>query len=276
MENNLQPEIIVSPAKPRPFLRLSGFALGVALLGIVLVAGAFMAKPTAAPETRRKAVVVELFTSEGCSSCPPADALLAKLQEEGRQNGAEIIPLGFHVDYWNYLGWQDRFSSAAYSQRQEQYANAFTLGSVYTPQMVVDGRREFVGSSSSRAHDEITQETGQPQKANVQLSLEAPDRLLVQVAGTSSDIAGDVVLALTEDNLSSNIAAGENNGHVLRHAAVVRELRPLGKLVQGKFQAEVPITRQKDWKSKDLRYVVLVQNASNRKIEGAASLSAGR
>ena len=97
-----------------------------------------------------------------------------------------------------------------------------------------------------------------------------------QATGISNNLAGDVVLAVTEDNLSSNIGAGENSGHVLRHAAVVRELRPLGKLVQGKFQAEIPITQQKDWKSKDLRYVVFVQDASSRKIEGAASLPAGR
>ncbi len=273
MENNQQPETIVSPAKPR---RLSGVALGIALLGILLAAGAFMTKPAATPEAKRKVVVVELFTSEGCSSCPPADALLAKLRDEGRQNGAEIIPLGFHVDYWNHLGWQDRFSSAAYSQRQEQYARIFSLDGVYTPQMVVDGRREFVGSNTSRARDEITQETGQPQQVDVQLSLATPDKLLIQVSASSNDLAGDAVLAITEDNLSSNIAAGENNGHLLRHAAVVRELRPLGKLVQGKFQAEIPITQQKDWKSKDLRYVVFVQDASSRKIEGAASLPAGR
>ena len=271
MENNLQSETIVSPAKPR---QLRGIGLGIALLGILLAAGAFMAKPTATPEGRRKAVVVELFTSEGCSSCPPADALLAKLREEGHQNGAEIIPLGFHVDYWNHLGWQDRFSSAAYSQRQEQYAHTLGLDGVYTPQMVVDGRREFVGSNASRARDEIVQETGQPQQADVQLSFVKPDQLQVQV--TSNDVAGDVVLAITEDNLSNSIGAGENSGHVLRHTAVVRELRSLGKLVQGKFQVEIPITPQKDWKSQDLRYVVLVQDSASRKIEGAASLTAGR
>jgi hypothetical protein len=276
MENNLQPEAIVSSARQRPSLRIAGYVLGVALCGVVLAVGAFSAKPVSPPEAKRKTVVVELFTSEGCSSCPPADALLVKLREEGRQNGAEIIPLGFHVDYWNHLGWQDRFSSAAYSQRQEQYARIFSLDSVYTPQMVVDGRREFVGSGTSRARDEITQETGQPQQADVQLSLAFPDKLLVQVSASSNDLAGDVVLAITEDNLSSNIAAGENSGHVLRHAAVVRELRSLGKLVQSKFQAEIPITQQKDWKSKDLRYVVFVQNASSRRIEGAASLPASR
>ena len=275
MENNLQPEIIASPAT-RPFSLPGAFMLGIALLGIVLAAAAFMAKPAAAPEARRKTVVVELFTSEGCSSCPPADALLAKLREEGIRNGAEIIPLGFHVDYWNHLGWQDRFSSAAYSQRQEEYARTLGLDGVYTPQMVVDGRREFVGSNGSHARDEIVQETGQPQLADVQLSFLTPDQLQVHVAGSANDVASDVLLAITEDNLSSNVAAGENGGHVLRHAAVVREFRSLGKLVQGKFQAEVSITQQKDWKSKDLRYVVLVQDAASRKIEGAASLSAGR
>src|SRR5687768_4382247 len=91
-------------------------------------------------------VLVELFTSEGCSSCPPADAVLARLENEQPDKNAEIIALAFHVDYWNYLGWKDEFSSAVYSERQSGYAAAFKQNSNYTPQMVVDGETEFVGS----------------------------------------------------------------------------------------------------------------------------------
>src|ERR1700674_1167395 len=155
MENKLQPETIASAAKTRPFLRLAGFGFGMALFAAVLAAGAFNAKPAATPEARRKAVVVELFTSEGCSSCPPADALLLQLRQQSQQDGTEIIPLGFHVDYWNDLGWQDRFSSPAYSRRQEQYAHQFALDGPYTPQMVVDGSREFTGRDSWRARAAI-------------------------------------------------------------------------------------------------------------------------
>jgi hypothetical protein len=273
MENHLQPETITSTARTRPFLRLTGFGLGIALFGAVLAARAIIAKPAATPEAKRKTVVVELFTSEGCSSCPPADALLAQLRQQTQQDRTEIIPLGFHVDYWNDLGWQDRFSSSAYSRRQEQYAHKFALDGPYTPQMVVDGSREFTGSDSSRARSAIAQEATQAQTADVQLSLSL-DKLLVRV--TSSGNIGDVTLAITEDNLTTNVGAGENNGRILRHAAVVRDFRTLGKLTQGSFQVEIPVTPAKEWKLKDLRYVVFVQEPSSGRIAGAASLSAGR
>lgn len=275
MENNLHPEAVVNAARPRLYLKVAGFVIGIALCCAVLAARAIIAKPTATPEAKRKAVVVELFTSEGCSSCPPADALLLELRQQAQQDGTEIIPLGFHVDYWNDLGWKDRFSSAAYSQRQEQYARKFSLDGPYTPQMVVDGSREFTGSDSSRARAAISQEAAQAQTADVQLSLASPDKLLVRVISSSGN-TGDVTLVITEDNLTTNVGAGENNGRVLRHAAVVREFRTLGKLAQSNFQAEIPLAPAKEWKPKDLRYVVFVQEASNGRIEGAASLSVGR
>src|SRR5258708_4716409 len=275
MENRLQPETIASAARTRPFLRLAGLGLGIALFGAVLAARAIIAKPAATPEAKRKSVVVELFTSEGCSSCPPADALLFQLRQQAQQDGTEIIPLGFHVDYWNDLGWQDRFSSSAYSRRQEQYAHKFALDGPYTPQMVVDGSREFTGSDSSRARSAIAQEATQAQTADVQLSLSS-DKLLVRVTSSGGNIAGDATLAITEDNLTTNVGAGENNGRVLRHTAVVREFRTLGKLTQGSFQAEIPLTPAKEWKLKDLRNWVFVQVPSTGPIAGAASLSAGR
>jgi len=273
MENNLHLGAVVNAARPRPFLRLAGFGIGIALCCAVLAARAIIAKPTAGPEAKRKAVVVELFTSEGCSSCPPADSLLLQLRQQTQQDGTEVIPLGFHVDYWNDLGWKDRFSSAAYSRRQEQYARRFALDGPYTPQMVVDGSSEFTGSDSSRARAAISQEATQAPTANVQLSLASPDKLLVRVISPG---AGDVTLAITEDNLTTNVGAGENNGRVLRHAAVVREFRTLGKLAQGSFQAEIPLAPAKEWKPRDLRYVVFVQEVANGRIEGAASLSVGR
>src|SRR5688500_5386821 len=101
------------------------------------------------PENENKAgkqyVLVELFTSEGCSSCPPADKVLARLESEQPVKDVEIVPLALHVDYWNYLGWRDEFSSNAFSQRQNGYAKRFKLDSIYTPQMVVDGQKQFTG-----------------------------------------------------------------------------------------------------------------------------------
>ena len=244
----------------------------VAVLVIaVLVFAAFVYRPSPAPAAQRKTVLVELFTSEGCSSCPPADQLLARFQGNRSPNGAEIIPLGFHVDYWNQQGWQDRFSTHSYTQRQETYATRFGLGSPYTPQMVVDGRSEFVGNDSGRAQQVITQAATQPEAADIQLSW-AGDKLSVHATSGENSKAIEVLLAITEDNLSSNVGAGENQGHVLHHAAVVRELRRLGQLRDGQFQTELTPKAGKDWKSKDLRVIAFVQYKDGGSILGAASI----
>ena len=242
------------------------------LLALVILAlGAFAFEPSAAPAALRKVVVVELFTSEGCSSCPPADELLAHLQGNHTTNGAEIVPLGFHVDYWDSQGWQDRFSSHNYTKRQEIYAARFKIESPYTPQMVVDGSSEFTGNDVGRAQHAIAQATMQPQTADVQLSWTDGQKLTVHVSSQEPG-AVEVMLAITEDNLSSNVGAGENQGHVLHHAAVVRDLRHLGQLTKGQFQTDITIKTRKDWKTKDLHVVAFVQSASGGPILGAATV----
>ncbi len=109
------------------------------------------------PETKAAQgfAVVELFTSEGCSSCPPADEAVADI---AKQNKSNVFILGYHVDYWNYLGWKDMYSSSAYSNRQKQYASVFQLNSIYTPQIVVNGKTEFVGSDKNKLQQTITKE----------------------------------------------------------------------------------------------------------------------
>lgn len=249
------------------------FLISAAVL--VLVISVFSLSP-ASPDgpARRKAVVVELFTSESCSSCPPADDLLGRLRG-APAGGAEVIPLEFHVDYWNHLGWQDRFSSSAFTSRQEMYATRFRLDGPYTPQMVVDGGQEFIGSSSREAREAIARAVVRPEEAEVQLSFSAAGKLSVRVKGLIPGAAGEVMLAVTEDNLSTSVGGGENSGHVLHHAAVVRELRTLGQLGQlkdGHFETEAAILPARDWKLNDLRVVVFVQPASRNAMEGAASL----
>src|SRR5262245_43533606 len=116
----------------------------------------------------RSPVIVELFTSEGCSSCPPADAVLAQLQKTQPVAGAEVITLSEHVDYWNYIGWSDPFSSAAFSARQEAYSQAFGQERIYTPQMVVAGQAELVGTNMNKAREAIAKAAGSP-KADVRV-----------------------------------------------------------------------------------------------------------
>ncbi len=236
----------------------------------VFACAAFVQRPAEVPAAR-KTVVVELFTSEGCSSCPPADELLSRLRQEHTAQGVEIIPLGFHVDYWNSLGWRDRFSSADYSKRQERYSQKLRLQGPYTPQMVVDGAVEFVGNNTARAHQAIAQAALRPQSAQIEVSFAAQEKILVHVKALELPSGNDVVLAITEDNLANKVSAGENDGHVLRHSAVVRDLRSLGQIHDGSFDTTIPLNLGKDWKPQDLRVVVFVQEAASGKIQGAAS-----
>lgn len=242
--------------------------------GIFLLAAIFhtakteAAGPGFAPPSVKRSVVVELFTSEGCSSCPPADELLSRIRQERNTNGAEVIPLGFHVDYWNSHSWRDRFSSAAYSRRQEDYARKFQIDGPYTPQMVVNGQAEFVGSSTGRAQQAIAQAGAETGAADVQISPAARDNVMVTVKGSQS---GDVFFAVTEDNLLSHVGGGENDGRTLRHSAVVRDFRRVGQLKNGEFSGAVPVTIQPDWKRNDLRAVVFVQDGSSGRILGSAS-----
>lgn len=222
------------------------------------------------PSTGAKhAVLVELFTSEGCSSCPPADELLGRLRQQNAANGVEVIPLGFHVDYWDFQGWRDRFSSAAYTRRQQQYAQKFRLDGPYTPQMVVNGEEEFVGSSAGRAHQSISQAAARPPGVEIAISSMGPDKLLVHVRGGAQ---GDVLLAITEDNLSTSVDGGENGGRTLRHSAVVRDFRRVGQLRDGSFEAGVPLKINKEWKRSDLRAVAFVQDVDSGKMLAASSL----
>ena len=219
-----------------------------------------------------RAVVVELFTSEGCSSCPPADELLGRLPKAFAAKNIQVIPLGFHVDYWNSLGWKDRFSSAEFTHRQEQYERNLKVDGAYTPQMVVNGESEFVGSISGEAQRSISHAAVQPELAAIKVSKSGPDQLAVEISAAGT-VSGNVMLAITEDNLATHVGSGENSGHTLHHTAVVRELRRLGRLKDGAFKADAHLQPEADWKRADLRAVVFVQAENGGKILGAASVS---
>jgi hypothetical protein len=238
-------------------------------------------------------VVVELFTSEGCSSCPPADTLLTRLAAERRIGDAELVTLAFHVDYWDRLGWRDRFSSAAFTERQNRYAAAWNTDRIYTPQAVVDGRREFVGTDVKRALAAFTEAAARPH-LTVWLA-RAPDdrpaRRTLRVAidppaggspgATTGDavaggaLTGDGLLAVAEDGLSSAVTAGENAHKRLEHTGVVRSLTRIGRLGKGGTlrldSVKVPIDAA--WASGRLRAVVFVQDDQTREIRGAGQLA---
>jgi hypothetical protein len=186
------------------------------------------------PTPQRTPVLVELFTSEGCSSCPPADALLGKLAAQPI-DGADIIVLGEHVDYWDGEGWHDRFSSPQFTQRQKEYGQRLNIDSIYTPQMVVDGTDQFVGNDASHAQTSI-QHARQTPKLHLVLSRPTVDGRRVSSSLSSASpipsdkIRGDLYVALVDPTDTTEVRGGENGGRTLHHAGVVRTLQRVGSL----------------------------------------------
>lgn len=220
----------------------------------------------------RRPVLVELFTSEGCSSCPPADRNLAFLEKQQPVSNADIVTLAFHVDYWDRLGWKDRFSSPLFSRRQEDYSNALKLDSNYTPQMIVDGRREFVGSDSGRATKEILKATEEP-KAVVSVVVK-DDQIRVAITGVPAHEEATVYAAIAEDDVSTRVERGENSGKTLEHVSVVRELKTVGLLAADReaFEESVDVQKPSGGKAENLKVVVFVQENVTRKVLGVARL----
>jgi len=248
----------------------------LAAMGLLGVLGIARADQSSIPNGRIP-VLVELFTSEGCSSCPPADDALARLQKTQPISGAEVIALGEHVDYWNGSDWTDPFSTHAFSVRQNGYAQFFRRENVYTPQMIVDGRVEFVGSDGDRARQAIAQ-AARVSKIAVQIM---PDKggagLSVRIGslpdGTKEP--ADVVLAITEDGLRSQVAGGENGGRTLAHTAVVRHMSLLGT-AEGAGEVFHPkIALDSKWRRNQLRAVVFVQERGSRRILGVGQARLG-
>ncbi len=228
-------------------------------------------------------VVAELFTSEGCSSCPPADDVLSRLVQEQPIANVEVLGLGEHVDYWDRLGWRDPFSSAAFTKRQSEYqAQSFRTLSIYTPQLVVDGRFQEIGSDRGGVWRAIARAAQLP-KAAVTIAAVLPDdahaaRVTVQVVVpptlARSDIA-DVVVAVAEDRLVTDVQRGENRGRTLKHSAVARTLTVVGTLglQDDTWAATASIPLAPTWEVSNLRVIGFVQERRSRHIIGAGSAS---
>lgn len=223
----------------------------------------------------RSPVLVELFTSEGCSDCPPADALLERLDRSEPIGGAELIVMSEHVDYWNNMGWKDPYSSIEYTERQNTYAGFFKLESVYTPQMVVDGRFQIVGSDGRQALDAI-QAAGKADKTPVMLTSahrESDQVIVVQITTGRLPSSGaapiaNIWLAVADDQEQSHVVGGENGGKTLKHVAVVRTLMKIGTVDRvHEFSQQVRINNTRA--SGGIRLICFVQETQRGTILGA-------
>ena len=215
----------------------------------------------------RVPVVVELYSSEGCSSCPPADTLLARLDRDQPIAGVEIIALELHVDYWNRLGWTDPFSQPTFTARQRMHDYFLGSSSVYTPQMVVDGRSELVGSNTLGATVAIQQAARSPHVA-LRVSRATPDTITI-ATGSAPPAEGvcHVMLATTERGLRTRVTAGENAGSVLVHGPVVRTLRYIGDLGPNGLTTQVHQPVQPG-----VRVVAFVEGRDSLHVLGAAAI----
>ena len=222
-------------------------------------------------------VLLELFTSEGCSDCPPADRLLEALDRTQSVAGAEVIVLSEHVDYWNRLGWKDLFSSPQFSARQSAYATQFHLDSVYTPQLVVDGRLQFVGSDGHEAKAAIEKESHE-QKRAIAISnvVRAGNRVMAHIAVPAAQMqsgrrAPVLYVALADNKAESQVARGENAGRALPHVAVVRYLAQVDTIRgDNPVDKQVALSVQPGVGTNGLRVVAFLQDPGSGHIIGAA------
>lgn len=262
-------------------LMLTAFGVALMALRFVGLPATVEAAPSASqlsaegPGHRGGPILVELFTSQGCSSCPPADRLLSKL---GEGSDPDIIPLAFHVDYWDYIGWKDPFSSKEWSQRQEGYARAMGTGRLYTPQLVVDGREHCVGSNRDDVEDLLAaaRHRGASSQVNVMGELAADGsqlHLAVDAKTTSTSAEHDValMLAVVEDDLETSVQRGENAKKTLHNDHVVRHLRTLLRAEAGRtadLKYNISLDLEPQWQAKNLRLVAFLQDQKSLAVYG--------
>jgi hypothetical protein len=228
------------------------------VLTLLLATPTFAAEPFA---------LVELFTSEGCSSCPLADAFLNELAADARNSGKRIFALAFHVDYWNHLGWTDPFSNPKFTQRQQDYANVLHSRSFYTPQMIVNGTEQLVGSDRGRARRAIESALGR--SAPVTITLRCSDDPLTvhyEASGAPNDAA--LHLAVVESSLVQKVPRGENAGRTLHHDNVVRSIETirLGQNMTGQVELHVPAAAVRV----NLEVIGFIQSPTSKLVLGAA------
>ena len=237
--------------------------LSIALIGMLL-----LLRTAAAAD--HSSTLVELFTSEGCDSCPPADAVLMRLAQQRNLAGVDVIVMSEHVDYWDHLGWRDPFSSRQFTDRQNEYAAALGFN-IYTPQIIVDGRRDVLGGNYAAVVDTVSRAS---RISKSSLTIEAKWRgktLDLHVAANPVGETAKVYLAITEDNLSNNVSRGENKGRRLTHAGVVRRLSLIGTAKSNvQFTADQAIRLAPEWKTVDLHAIVFTQSTKTHAVLAVA------
>jgi len=258
---------------PRTTMRRMGKArqrrfLVTPFLALLATLVATACAPTVVPAA--PFAVVELFTSEGCSSCPPADRLLGRLAEEVSRSGRNVYPLAFHVDYWDYLGWSDRFARAEFGSRQQWYASALHADGVYTPQLVVNGTVSLVGSDERRIRAAIAEALTRSPAASVSVSVTLEDRThvaTVQVLSAGLPPGATINIAVVEDALSTRVLRGENASAVLNHSRVVRAFR---SLAQGSPTGPLAINVPADLVASRSSVVIFAQDNETGRVLAAA------
>jgi hypothetical protein len=234
-------------------------------------------KTAAAETTSATPVLIELFTSEGCSSCPPADIFLQKLDRGQPIAGAQLIVLSEHVTYWDQDGWKDPNSSASLTDRQSSYEGALGEKTVFTPQLIVDGTQQMRLGSPQQIKDLLQKAAATPKVpiriGEVTVDPGSPTTLRVHLE-TDANFEkhnADVYVAIALDHVESQVLRGENGGRHLVHVAVVQELTKVGKLQKGKtFTHDVQLKLKPGTDPKNVRLVALVQESGPGKVLGAA------
>lgn len=220
--------------------------------------------------------LVELYTSEGCSSCPPADRWLSRLKHQHLTKG-QMVPIALHVDYWDYIGWKDPYAKPQFSARQRDMAALGNARVVYTPQVALNGRDYRAWSSDARFNADIASIHQTPAKADIQLSSASYGEDNIQVfARIKAHVKSTLVyyIALQEHQLQTAVKAGENNGETLRHDYVVRQwLGPFSLEADGHANARHDIPLQASWKKRDLAVVAFVQNSATGEVIQALTLA---
>jgi hypothetical protein len=211
--------------------------------------------------------ILELFTSEGCSSCPPADELFAKIQRQTA--GKDIFILAYHVDYWDQLGWKDNYSNSDFSKRQLQYGHWLNISPIYTPQVIVNGKTQYVGSDEPGIRHAISAQLANKPVASLTIKVSEKGNML-EVEYLVSQVANDsrILIALVQKSAQSKVERGENAGRLLSHVQIVRKLQSEQLAAGGK--GEVMVGLPKDFNSQYWEVVVFVQDQSHGEILAVA------